>query len=521
MSQKNVDTLYHSLYTEYYNLQDESFISDLNIYEVFRILDFTETTIGKQYLYHTICTPKTKIEEIEKIEETLSYLHHNKILESSFYKTCLKIEDINTHFLPELIYSNKLTPPKYFKWAWILLSIEVALILGCYFYLPILFVLLPLLFINTFIHLINKNRLYLFKNTYRPVNKLLNASIKIKGSDKQNKFYTTKVEDSIKSLLPLRTKLTLLSVADYFSTSELFMIPFVLIEILKVTTLFEVLLTKSLLGSINENKSQIGILYEMIGKIDVGFSILKLRNSTEKWCRPTFTKESKSASLINIYHPLIENSIPNSIELNNKSVIIAGSNMSGKTTFLRTVGINNILAQTLNTCFAKEFKISLLKTITSLHNFDNILEGESFYFAEAKNLLQVLDSNIQTGYLIIIDELFKGTNSIERTAISKGTLDYLHKTCGIVFASTHDLELAKLLYSNYDPYHFNENINGDEILFDYKIKKGKLYIFNAINTLVKIGFPDLLMQDVKETFFQLEEKYKRSNNHEILNLSLK
>jgi hypothetical protein len=162
-----------------------------------------------------------------------------------------------------------------------LLSIEAALLIGSFFYLPLLLVLLPLLFVNTFIHLINKNRLYLFKNTYRPVTKLLNASLEIKNSNQQNLFYTSKVEGSIKSILPLRTKLTLLAVADYFSTTELFMIPFVLMEILKITTLFEVLLTKSLLGSINENKSQIGDLYEMIGKIDVGFSILALRNNTE------------------------------------------------------------------------------------------------------------------------------------------------------------------------------------------------------------------------------------------------
>jgi DNA mismatch repair ATPase MutS len=207
--------------------------------------------------------------------------------------------------------------------------------------------------------------------------------------------------------------------------------------------------------------------------------------------------------------------------LKNKSVIIAGSNRSGKTTFLRTVGINNILAQTVNTCFANEFKIPLLKTITSLHNFDSIVHGESFYFAEAKNLLKVLDSNIQTGYLIIIDELFKGTNSIERTAISKGTLAYLHKNCGIVFASTHDLELIKLLYFDYEPYHFNESINEDEILFDYKIKKGNLYVFNAINTLIKMGFPNLLMQEVKKTFSKLEQMYKRSNDYEILHHSLK
>ena len=186
MRTKGDDILYHTLYNQHYGHKDESFINDLNIYEVFKVLDFTKTVIGKQYLYHTLCTPKSRKEDIENLETGIQYLNTNESLKKSFETTSNIIIDIHTYLLPELIFSKKLEPPKYFKWVWGLLTTELAVLVCSYFYSNLLVILLPLFFINTFIHLINKNRLYLFRNTYRPVSKLLEVSLKIKGNDHKN-----------------------------------------------------------------------------------------------------------------------------------------------------------------------------------------------------------------------------------------------------------------------------------------------------------------------------------------------
>ena len=393
MSTYHHNALYHTLYNKSNNIEEEAFVNDLNIYDIFTSIDYTKTAIGKQYLYHTICTPKKSISEIEKLELNICQFDSNEDLKQSFLNTSKKLTDTNTYLLPELFFSKKIIQPKYNKIAPYLLSVEAIILLLCFYSLTFLIILIPLLFINTCIHLINKNRLYLFRKTYNPVSKLLEVAKALKEKDEEHIFFTTEINACIKSLTPLRTKLNILTIADYFSTSELYMIPFILIEILKSTTLFEVLLIKSLIGAINEKKKAIKTLYELIGEIDLFYSISQLRNNTAKWCNPIFLCDfnNKYCIIDEVYHPLVENSVPNNITIETKSIIIAGSNMSGKTTFLRTIGCNNILAQTINTCFAKKFNLPFLRTVTSLHNLDNLMDGESFYFAEAKNLFHLLN----------------------------------------------------------------------------------------------------------------------------------
>ena len=101
---------------------------------------------------------------------------------------------------------------------------------------------------------------------------------------------------------------------------------------------------------------------------------------------------------------------------------------------------------------------------------------------------------------------------MERSAISKATLNYLHQYCGIVLATTHDLELINFLSEKFEPYYFSENFTEAEIIFDYKIKKGELYIFNAIKTLTKIGFPKELINEAEQTFNFLEQRNFETNN---------
>jgi len=506
MDDQESNQLYQSLWYGRGKKQKEKFIKDLNIYEVFLEINCTKTIIGSQYLFHTLCNPVSSSKDLNILEREIEYFEENKQLKDAFNSSCAKIKNPNTYLLPELFFSEKLVPPKYFKIAPYLLGIELLLFVLSYFSLTMLAVLLPLLFVNTFIHLVNKSRLYLFKRTYLPVSELLESVKMMKGKDGRKMFYNDDTEKAVSALSPLRVKLIILGIADYFSSSEMFMIPFVLIEIVKTVTLFEVLLTKNLVMAFNERKQEIKLLYEVTGKVDSVNSIATLRNSLELWCKPIFLNNAeKSCHVENVYHPLIDNPEKNSICLSGKSIIIAGSNMSGKTTFLRTIAINNVLAQTINTCLAGRFEVPFLKTVTSLHNLDSIIEGESFYFAEANNLLNLIRPEGSVKALIVLDEIFKGTNSLERTAISKATLDYLHNNCGIVFASTHDMSLINLVNTNYEPYHFNEVLDGSKIVLDYKIKKGKLYVFNAIKTLTNMGFPELLTRDAQSTFDVLKQ----------------
>jgi DNA mismatch repair ATPase MutS len=212
---------------------------------------------------------------------------------------------------------------------------------------------------------------------------------------------------------------------------------------------------------------------------------------------------------LDAYHPLIDRAVPNSIDLSGKSVLLSGSNMSGKTTFIRTMGINAILAQTLNTCFARQWRMPKLKIHSAIRISDDLLSAKSYYFEEVltiKNLLE--ESQSSECHLFLLDELFKGTNTVERVASGKAVLSYLNQESNLVFVATHDLELAELLKDSFSLFHFTEIVQQDKVLFDYKLKGGPLRDTNAIRILELNNYPEEVIQEAA----QLASRMTRMND---------
>ena len=139
-----------------------------------------------------------------------------------------------------------------------------------------------------------------------------------------------------------------------------------------------------------------------------------------------------------------------------------------------------------------------LQILSSVRIKDDVMEGKSFYLAEVEaihELIKASDTDIQ--HLFVLDEVFKGTNTIERIAAAKAILSYLNRNDHIVLVSTHDLELADLLQNEYDLYHFEEQVADNELFFDHLIKKGKLTKRNAIKILEISGYPDAILTDAR------------------------
>ncbi len=164
-------------------------------------------------------------------------------------------------------------------------------------------------------------------------------------------------------------------------------------------------------------------------------------------------------------------------------------NMSGKTTFLRTIIINSILAQTIYTCFAEAYSSPILKQFSSIRIDDSLFEGKSYL--EEVNIMGSLIGEIKDNQqnLFILDEVFKGTNTVERIAAAKAILSYLNSGENIVIVSTHDIELADMLAREYDLYHFTETIEAGQLHFDFALKAGPLKTRNAIKILELSNYP--------------------------------
>ncbi len=209
-----------------------------------------------------------------------------------------------------------------------------------------------------------------------------------------------------------------------------------------------------------------------------------------------------------LYHPLIEEPIPNSIR-EDQSVLITGSNASGKSTFIKTLAINAILAQTIYTSTSRSYESSYFFIYSSMALRDNIFSKESYYMVEIKSLKRILDViNEDTPVLCFIDEVLRGTNTLERIAASSRILADIAGRNALVFAATHDIELTQILENYYSNYHFQERIEDNAVLFDYKLYEGKAVSKNAIKLLDMLQFPKKITEEAEisaEKFLQTGE----------------
>ncbi|WP_029501945.1 MutS-related protein [Lachnoclostridium phytofermentans] len=240
-------------------------------------------------------------------------------------------------------------------------------------------------------------------------------------------------------------------------------------------------------------KDSIKDLFSIIGEVEALTSLTAIAYNRDI-CFPTFDEESSVIfEADNISHPLIplDAVVSNSIKIHKATGIITGSNMSGKTTFMRTIGVNCILAYAGAPVCANKMIVSNMKIFTSMRVQDDVSKGISTFYAEVLRIKQIIEYSYKNEpMLVLIDEIFKGTNSADRIVGATEIIKALNKEHIICLVSTHDFELcslvekAEILGSN---YHFEEFYRNNELHFDYKIKPGRCRTTNAKHILRMAG----------------------------------
>ena len=227
-----------------------------------------------------------------------------------------------------------------------------------------------------------------------------------------------------------------------------------------------------------------------MGEVDAAISTASFRAERHDWTRPRFRQPGASAELTDVRHPLLREAVPNSIRLDpGRGVLITGSNMSGKSTFLRTLGVTAVLAQTLNTCLAAEYSAPPFNVRSCIGRSDDLLRGKSYYIVEVESLLGLVEASAgSASHLFLLDELFRGTNAVERIAAGRAVLLELVSDAGrtnphVVIAATHDGELVDLLPDSYSAFHFGDAIGPGGLTFDHQLRPGPATTRNAIALL--------------------------------------
>ena len=278
------------------------------------------------------------------------------------------------------------------------------------------------------------------------------------------------------------------------------------LETFKTLFLLEPILLFGVLKQLNTKRTEIDNVFSFVGQIDALISTASLREGLSNYCIPGINENENRIIATKVYHPLIPECIKNSISIDQKSILLTGSNMSGKTSFIRTIGINVITGLTINTCFAKEISIPRIRIYSAIRISDDLMNDKSYYFEEVLTIKEMIDKSAnEKPNLFLLDEIFKGTNTVERISAGKAVLSLLSKNNNIVFVSTHDIELADLLSDEYELFHFSEIVDNKTVDFDYKLKNGKLKNRNAIRILQINDYPESIINEAIEISKELDK----------------
>ncbi len=470
---------------------------DLDMDEVFPMIDRTGSSLGEEILHASLRTPLFSSQELDAMEERLSgYAADEAGLKESIpsLKKLGKLKKIT--LFDYLYYLDRVEDIPYGKlFLPLILMLLAVSTLNLHVTAGVLLIVL-VYGINTvrYFRLAAKIKPYLISFAY--LSKAIKLGRSIPFAD----------QDKVKRLLPVTRGTFILGSLEGETASGGTGNPLdLLFDLLKMGFHFDILKFYSMLGFVRKNFDEIeGYLYEL-GRIDTDLSVLMLRRELKEqkkqYCIPVLTNEKK-LSIKESVHPLLKAPVPNSIETG-KSILLTGSNASGKSTFLKCIAINALFAQTIHTCFAESYEGGFFRVISSMSHRDDILKGESYYMVEIRAMKRILtelnDKNDDNGSAVLcfIDEILSGTNTKERIAAGSRILKYLSDGGALAFAATHDIELTVLLENDYRNYHFEEDVTGNDISFSYKLKEGRAVSRNAIKLLSLMDFPESIVAEAE------------------------
>ena len=481
------DAQYHA-YRDHYNEQsfiDDKTWSDLNMDTLFHKINFNFTAIGEMRLYATL-------RGMFKVNQTslINMFKENKVFRLNVSYILSKI---GKNVYP--LFPDQMLPTK-----------RNILLMFC-----------PLLpFIGfAFIFLIPSKGI-LICLTFMILNAIL--SFKLKKSydqDLKSIFYTANVIKQSQALSKIESTPAISVDFTHFKASRRFSgllarvesqdMASSIIMFIKLVFMIDYVLFHLIQRSYFKYQEEVMTCYDYISILDNHYSIAMYQHTLTHYCYPKINHNINGLQMKSIIHPLLdeENAIANTIDISNH-ILLTGSNASGKSTFMKAVALNLILAQSIQTATAHSFIYQPGYVMTSMANADDVLSGDSYFMSELKSIRRLFNTHQCNKIYCFIDEIFKGTNTTERIAASESVLSYLdNQKAYQVIAATHDVELSTLLENTYNNYHFNESIQENSIFFDYKIKPGKANTRNAIELLRITQFPIDIYQRAQQNIRNL------------------
>lgn len=495
---KNIRKLYDMREKEEYHIDEQTW-HDLDLDKVYSKLDRNYSSVGEASLYSMLRNPLNNEYKLNERRNLIDYFKENekirtKILGIFFDLGRDKKNSLLDMIDEKLIESNKF---KYYSYTVLGKILPIIIILTAIFWdVRAMIVFMFLTFFNMYLNSkerehIKSNGLIYLRNVIRSAKKLVAIN------DDKLKPFKIEIEENLNNLRAIDRNTRIISFTNMWGG---------VFEFISVLFLLEETAYYKTADSIEKNKSSVLNLYKILGEIEAIISIGSYEvEEKDRINKPKFIKET-TIKIKNGIHPIIENPVANSIDMSKRGIVLTGTNMSGKSTFLRMLGVNMLFAQAFAFVLAEKYEAPIFNIVSSISPNDDLSSGKSFYMAEAESILRIiraLDKNLPV--FCPIDEIFRGTNPIERISASAEILTYINKKNSISIVATHDRELVDILKDNYEFYYFSESVNSkDGLSFDYKLKKGVSKTRNAIKLLDYIGYPKDIIRKAYERSEKLE-----------------
>ena len=470
--------------------------NDLGMDEVFKAINNTNSSVGQEYLYKMLREPvadNEKLHELDRLADEFTANEKERIIIQKIFRCMGKSRKVAVADYISYIMDIKQGSNVVHFIAWMFLTASVLVTI---FVTPVLGIWLIIASVAFSIITYYKYKARI-ENYFKCINIIVKMASASEDICDSNIEFLAPECDRLKNILKNFAKITKGSWMIESGNVDGSLAEVVL-DYLRMITHMDIVRFNKMTKLITARSEDAYNLIDTLGFIEASIAVASFRESLPFYCKPEF-RDGNNMSVKDVYHPLIDNPVCNSISTY-RNVLLTGSNASGKSTFLKTIAINSILAQTIGTSLSKEYKAPVYRIYSSMALRDDLANSDSYYIVEIKSLKRILDAVNRTGQpvLCFIDEVLRGTNTVERIAASSEILKNLNTDRALCFAATHDVELTTILKDCYDNYHFQEEVTEDEVKFDYKLYDGPATTRNAIKLLNVIGYDKNIIKGAEQ-----------------------
>ena len=470
--------------------------NDLNMDSIYRKMNVSCSAAGDEYLYYRLRTPIYEKPEMEHMESQIGFFMEHEKERHQVQRMMLNLGRMGNHSIYEYLeYLDTLgerNNTKYYLSNLILLAGIGVMFVS----LPIGMVILFGMLCHNFVGYFKEyKQIEPYITSFRYINRLLDSAEQL-GRRKMSGIAgeQERLRECYRSMKGFIRNTYLIVFTEKGNGNPLGM----LADYLRMSFYLDLIQFNKALRAVRGHMSEIDEMVTLMGQIETAIVIASYRYGLQgEYCIPMLRfgcDADRHMAIERLYHPLLADPVKNSV-VTDKGILITGSNASGKSTFLRAVAVNAVLAQTIHTCLADSYDAPVMRIYSSMSLKDDLLGGQSYYMVEISSIKRILDHVKKAEeegchVLCFVDEVLRGTNTVERIAASTQIMKMLCADHALCFAATHDVELTKLLEQEYDNYHFEERIEEDDIFFPYKLLKGPATTRNAIALLKMLGYDE-------------------------------